>query len=207
MSDFNVGSVVHKIVHAASTSIMIVRPQPTAPAGLTNLRYSRVFVPVDGSRRAEFILPLANILAHAHRAQLLLAQVVERPEMPRRTPAAREDIQLAEQLVDRNRLEAAQYMEELQSRLDVDIQARVIVSDHVAAALHGLVDRQKVDLVLMSAHGYSGQTRWPYGSVVGNLIAYGTVPLFIAQDLPHDIPHFLDVAAVRQHEIPLNYAE
>jgi hypothetical protein len=39
-------------------------------------------------------------------------------------------------------------------------------------------------MVTLSAHGYSGNHQWPYGSMVNNFIIYGKVPLLIVQDLP-----------------------
>jgi nucleotide-binding universal stress UspA family protein len=104
--------------------------------------------------------------------------------MPRRTPPTREDIELADRLVERNRIEAIQYMEDLRSQLSGEVQARVLVSDHIAATLHELVEQEKIDLVILSAHGHSGLTRWPYGSVVMSFITFGTTPLLIVQDLP-----------------------
>ncbi len=41
-----------------------------------------------------------------------------------------------------------------------------------------------MDLVAMSAHGYSGNIQWPYGSMVNNFILYSKVPLLVVQDLP-----------------------
>jgi nucleotide-binding universal stress UspA family protein len=58
------------------------------------------------------------------------------------------------------------------------------VSDNAAAALHQLVEEEEVDLVLMAAHGYSGEATWPYGSIALNFIAYGSEPLLIIQDVP-----------------------
>ena len=49
-----------------------------------------------------------------------------------------------------------------------------------------MVAQEHVDLVLLSAHGYSGGTKWPYGSITLNFIAYGTSPLLIVQDLSRD---------------------
>jgi len=125
--------------------------------------------------------------------------VVRRPEMPRRTPPTDGDVELADRIVERNRAEAIQYLDQLRSRLSGDIQARVLVSDHIAATLHELVDQEKIDLVLLTAHGYSAQTRWPYGSVVSGFITYGTTSLLIVQDLPQDKiePTWAEVAAER----------
>jgi len=45
-----------------------------------------------------------------------------------------------------------------------------------------------VDLVLLGAHGYSGQRKWPYGSITTSFIEYGSMPLLIVQDLdPEEI--------------------
>jgi len=46
------------------------------------------------------------------------------------------------------------------------------------------VDENDVDLTIISAHGYSGDTRWPFGSVGLGFIVYGSTPLLILQDLP-----------------------
>jgi nucleotide-binding universal stress UspA family protein len=46
------------------------------------------------------------------------------------------------------------------------------------------VEQEDIDLVALSAHGYSGNTQWPYGSMVNNFILYSKVPLLIVQDLP-----------------------
>jgi nucleotide-binding universal stress UspA family protein len=57
------------------------------------------------------------------------------------------------------------------------------VGRDVAVALHELVDKQGTDLIVLSAHGYSGASRWPYGSVATNLISYGNTPILMIQDL------------------------
>ncbi len=186
LSGWNVSSVVQKIILRAHTSIMIVRAYQPASTDVIGLRYHRLLVPMDGSQRAECILPAVATLARAHEAQILLAHVVRRPEMPRRTLPTDEDVELADRLVERNRAEAIQYLDQLHSQLSGDIQARVLVSDHVAATLHELVDQEKIDLVLLTAHGYSALTRWPYGSVVSSFIAYGVTSLLIVQDLPQN---------------------
>lgn len=186
LTGWNVSSVVQKIILRAHTSIMIVRAyQPISP-NVTELRYHRLLLPLDGSQRAECILPMANTLARSYDAKILLAHIVRRPEMPRRTPPTDEDVNLADRVVGRNQAEAIQYLDQVKSQMSGDIQARVLVSDHIAATLHELVDQEKTDLVLLAAHGYSALTRWPYGSVVSSFITYGTTPLLIVQDLPQD---------------------
>ena len=184
LSGWNVSSVVLKVIMRACTSIMIVRAYQPTPTEMTSLRYRRILIPIDGSQRAECVLPVARNLARFHEAQILLAHIVKRPEMPRRTPPTSEDVELADRLVERNRTEAVQYLDDLRSQLSGDVQVRVLVSDHIAVTLHELVEQEAIDLVVLSAHGHSGLTRWPYGSVVMSFITFGTTPLLIVQDLP-----------------------
>jgi nucleotide-binding universal stress UspA family protein len=197
LSGWNVSSVVQKIAPRTCASIMIVRAyQPTMPE-VTGLRYRRLLVPLDGSQRAESVLPIAVTLARAHQAQIVFTHIVRRPDMPRRTPPTRDDVELADRLVECNRMEATQYLAQLCARLAGDVQTRVLVSDHVATTLHELVAQEAFDLVVFSAHGCSGQTQWPYGSLVSNFIVHGTTPLLILQDFAADrtMPTPAEVAA------------
>jgi nucleotide-binding universal stress UspA family protein len=203
LNKWNISSAVQRTIVEASISVMIVRAYQPVTSDLTGLRYERLLVPLDGSQRAECTLPLATTLARIHESQLLLAHVVARPEVPRRAPPTQEDIELANQLTERNRLEATRYLQQLQSRLSLDIQTRLLVSDNAAAALHELVVQENVDLVVLSAHGYSGGTKWPYGSVAVSFIAYGTTPLLIVQDLSHDeLERMQAEMTVREHQEP-----
>ncbi len=188
LSGWSVSSVVQKIILRAYTSIMIVRAYQSGLSPLTGLRYHRLLLPVDGSQRAECVLPPTEMLARAHAAQALFVHVVRRPEMPRRTPLSPADAELVERVVERNRGEAERYLDELKARLSGNAETRLTVRDSVEATLHELVDQEKADLVILSAHGYTGETRWPYGGVVTSFLSHGTTPLLIIQDVPQEIP-------------------
>lgn len=202
LSGWNVSSIVMKIILRVYLPVMIVRAYQPVAEDLMGLRYHRLLVPLDSSRRAECVLSLATTLAQRHEAELLLVHVVTRPQMPRRASPTQEDIELANQVVERNRAEAARYLEQVQSWLvDVSAETRLIVSDNVAATLHDFVEQEGVDLVVLSAHGYSGGTKWPYGSLVTNFIGYGTTPLLIVQDLsPEEIGRTIAEMSARERK-------
>jgi nucleotide-binding universal stress UspA family protein len=162
---------------------MIVRAYQTLPAGTRTLRYRRILAPLDGSQRAECVLPLVANLCRLHESILVLPHIVRKPEMPRRAPPSQIDVELAERITERNREEGEKYLEQIKGRLPVQSETRVLVSDTLTASLHELAGEDQVDLVVMSAHGYSGETRWPYGTTVISFIAYGTSPLLIVQDV------------------------
>jgi nucleotide-binding universal stress UspA family protein len=125
-------------------------------------------------------------MARSQDTQVLITHVVRRPEMPRRTPLPVEDIELIERITERNRAEAEKYLAELKSRLDVNIETRLLIDPSVTSALHELIEKEQIDIVYMTAHGFTGDTRRPYGSTVVSFIAYGTTPLLIFQDLRKD---------------------
>ena len=189
LTGWNVSSVVQKIITRARVSMMIVRAYQPVTGDLAHLTYSRLLCPLDCSQRAEHALPVASMLARSHGAQLILAHIVAKPEMPRRRPLTDEELEVMDKMIDLNRAEAVHCLEDLKSSLlaeQVDVESHLLVSDKPPQSLHNLVREEKVDMVVMSAHGYSGSTSWPYGSLALNFIAYGTTPLLIAQDLSPD---------------------
>lgn len=199
LSGWNVSSIVQKIILRVYKPLMIVRAYQPISQELGELRYKRLLVPLDCSQRAECVLPLAASLARFHKSKLLVVHVVSKPQMPRRASPTPEDVQLANRVTERNRTEAVKLLEQVESRLDVDVEARVMVRDNVAATLHELVQEENIDLVLLSAHGHSGGARWPYGSMVVNFIGYGTTPLFIVQDLsPGEIERTMAESLARE---------
>ncbi len=185
-----ISSNTHKIILSAQISLLIVRAHqqytqagesPDAPI------CQRILVPLDGSQRAENVLPVITQLAHFHHSQIHLVQVVQTPEMARQMPPVREDIDLLNQVVAQNQEEAGRYLEQLKSRSYLEgiaVQTHLITSDNAAVALHQLGEDEHIDMVTLSAHGYSGNHQWPYGSMVNNFIMYGKVHLLIVQDLP-----------------------
>jgi nucleotide-binding universal stress UspA family protein len=203
LSGWNVSSIVQKIILRAYIPVMIVRAYQPVTGDLASLRYRRLLVPLDCSWRAECVLSLAATLARFHKSELLAAHVVPRPQVPRRAPLSQEDVELANRITERNRVEAAGYLEQCKSQFpgDVNVRTRLLVSDNVAASLHELVEQEDADIVILCAHGYSGETKWPYGSMVVNFISYGTTPLLIVQDLlPDEVERTKAEMSARQHK-------
>lgn len=190
LTQWGISSITQKIVLIAQTSLLIVRAHQygiysdklsTAPL------YKNILVPLDGSQRAENVLPIVKQLAQFHKSQVHLVHVVQMPEMARQMPSALEDIELANRVVERNREEAEHYLEHLKSRSylkDMDVRLHLITSENATVALHQLEEQENIDFAILNAHGYSGNHQWPYGNMVNHFILYGRAPLLIVQDLP-----------------------
>jgi nucleotide-binding universal stress UspA family protein len=183
MSRWNVNSVVRKIIQESMISTMVIRAYNPVVERLHGFVYQRILAPLDGSLRSECVLPVVVTLTKEHQANLMLAHVVVKPEMPRQTPLNQDDLELIQRFVDRNLRAANDYFKRLQTHLGVDFVPRLLVSENIAISLHQLVENEAVDLVVISAHGYSGHAKWPYGSLTTSFIDYGNTPLLIVQDL------------------------
>lgn len=201
LSQWGMGSVAQRIISSAPISLLIVRAREVGSHELTNYHYRRILVPLDGSWRAEHVLPMVVSLARYHQAQIHLVHVVKKPEIPRHMPPTPQDIELSNQIVARNQDEITHYFTLMQMRSPqegLDVQTHVLISEDVATALHDFVERENIDLVALSAHGYSGNSQWPYGSIANNFITYGKVPLLLSQDLVRDTRLSPVDTAVRQ---------
>jgi nucleotide-binding universal stress UspA family protein len=167
---------------------LIVRAYQTDATDQQGVHYLRILVPLDGSIRATVAMAPAVALARASGAQLLLGHVVHRPAILAEIQPTSQDTELVDQLTNRNLEQAAAYLARMQTEYAEDAETHLLVSEDVADSLHELVARQHVDLVVLSAHGYSGKRKWPYGSVATSFIVYGTTSLLIVQDLlPHEV--------------------
>lgn len=172
-------SPLRALLHQGDPSLLVVPAESGKDAAP---RIARLVVPLDGSSRAECVLPVADALRRGFGAHVVLAHVVEEPSMPGQVPPSAEDIRLSRQLVERNRHAVEGVLERARDLMGSDTEVRLIVHAHVPSALHDLVGAEGADLVLLAAHGSAGDLRWGCGSVAHHLIEYGTRPILLIQD-------------------------
>ncbi|MDY6846152.1 MAG: universal stress protein [Chloroflexota bacterium] len=187
VSAWNINSTVQKVLLRAFMPIMIIRAYQEDYGSLTGLKYHRLFLPLDGSKRAECILPLAKSICSAQDSKVFLTHIIEEPRLPRQTPIGEDVNKIITELREINLKEARTYMTQMKEQFDpVNVEIIVETSEKPSIAMHNIIDREKIDLVMLSAHGYSGESRWPYGQIALSFITYGTTPLLIVQDLSID---------------------
>lgn len=157
--------------------------------------YRRILLPIDTSRRAECSLPAAVSIAQGisqnsgqekteGQAPLLLAAVLQPPELPIPTPYSAEINQLINDLMEASRDAVQRYLNELQQHMTVQCEARVVENESIPNAIHTMVEQDNIDLVVLCAHGQSGQINWPYGSVARNYLEHGEKHVLVIQDVP-----------------------
>lgn len=177
----HLGSTAQHVLALAPGSVFIVHSFAADPDGLPK----RLLVPLDGSLRAESVLPTAARVSRAYDAELLLVHVVLEP-LPTLVLHAPEDRALAHQLA--LQLEAAgnRYLEQLRDRLTHEhprVRTHVMRHSNERQALLEVSERERADLIVLSAHGSACDPMHSYGSVTTDLLTHSQLPLLVLQDL------------------------
>ncbi len=141
--------------------------------------YKTILAPLDGSKRAEKILPHVEALAQKFGATLVLMQVVD----PAVTEAAPYDIvpnydpEQAARLMD----EAKDYLNKLKEQFQSKgIETKTVFeSGSIVLSIIDVATREQADLIAIASHGRTGLARVFYGSVAAGLLNRTDWPLLI----------------------------
>jgi nucleotide-binding universal stress UspA family protein len=94
---------------------------------------------------------------------------------------------LAKKLTERNRGAAARYLRDIQNRLTAvsgRVEVRLCVAARRAQTLRDLAQREGADLVILAAHGSTGDAHQRYGGVAARFLQECPgPPVIILQDL------------------------
>lgn len=142
-------------------------------------RYKKIIVPIDGSGWSERAIPHAVDIAQNNEAELILLHVFK--------PPATEyvgDIALAGQddslMAVREEMKAKLMALRGQVRSEkVTARVQFIEGTGVAGIICDYINDEKADLVVMSSHGRTGVTRWLFGSVAHKVMQGVDVPVMI----------------------------
>lgn len=144
--------------------------------------FTRILVPLDGSTRAEQVLPDAARLARAGGGIVTLVRVI-RPlvEYEAMRPAPGVWLPAADNAL---RDAATAYLNELRAKeplLDVATEAHVLVGP-VAPMILRAANDERADLIVMSTQARKGIARWLQGSVAGEVIRDARVPVLVLRE-------------------------
>jgi nucleotide-binding universal stress UspA family protein len=143
--------------------------------------YDIILVPLDGSTRAETILPYVEDLALGRKSKVILLQVIE-PSMLMVTPydmVPYYDTALAERVV----AEAQHYLAARQGEFqEKGIEAESLVEQGaVVQSILAVADRKNANLIAMASHGRTGLARVFYGSVAAGVLQSADRPLLLVR--------------------------
>ena len=141
--------------------------------------YKTILVPLDGSRRAEKILPYVEDIAKTHESTILVMQVVE-PGVSLSGPYDT-SLYYDKEAADRAIEEARQYVESVVEQLHgKGIAAREVIEfGPVTHAILEVAAREDADLIGMASHGRTGLARAFYGSVASGILHQADRPILL----------------------------
>jgi nucleotide-binding universal stress UspA family protein len=152
--------------------------------------YKKILVPLDGSARAEEILPHVEEMASKYRSTVLLLRAMEitvKIEGAEFMPLAG-GAEMMNRAMEEERKAAATYLEGVQVRLQakgIATQTRLVYGP-VVEALIMAAGQEKVDLIAMASHGRTGAARVFYGSVASGVLHRVDRPLLIVRSRKAD---------------------
>jgi len=143
--------------------------------------YNSILVPLDGSKRAEAILPHVENLAQRYNAKVTFLQVVEPTPVVVGPEAAYMTLHQHE-LTERTK-QAELYLAARQGEFrekGIETQTRVVYGPVVGAIIDAAED-EDVDLIALASHGRSGLSRVFYGSVAAGVLHRVDRPLLLVR--------------------------
>lgn len=147
--------------------------------------YHTILVPLDGSERAEAILPHVEDLARRYGAKVIFLQVVELESSEIVGLGMATYSTSASHNLEQRMQEAKMYLTTQQSKFQekgIEVQTYV-AQGPVVEAIINTAERSQADLIAMASHGRSGLSRVFYGSVAAGVLHRVDRPLLLIRSL------------------------
>lgn len=184
------GSVAERVLHESPVPVALVRAwHPGETRAETT--GPRLLVPLDGSRYSECSLVVASETARALAAEIVLFQVV--PPAHAVVGQSGQIVATVEQQLEVELAKAGGYLLSVRDRLLADSPNLSITTDvqvgNAADMISGLAMEYGCSMIVMSTHGRSAIARTLFGSVAGQVLRAGALPIVLVRPesaLPSD---------------------
>ena len=165
--------------------------------------YSKVLVPLDGSKTAEKVLPLARCFARGLQIPVELLGVVDLAEMARHVTA--DQISMLRTLVDDATRGFENYLKGVAKNFPAGSVRYTVQQGNAAEAIVESAATDKDTLIAMATHGRSGLDRWLLGSVAEKVLRGASNPVLLVRAT--EKAPLWDMATLKRVVIPLDGSE
>lgn len=171
------GATALDLLEHTDLSLLVV-PETDRPG---EGRYRRILLPIDGSSRADSVVPLARQMAASHGATITLAHVLHGSPLSQSRAKMGGMAGSADRQSD-ERHRAERHMDGLKRQLisngfHVDVEIRGPADPRLS--LLELIKERGFDLIVASAHGQSALPHTPCGSVARHLLSLSPAPILL----------------------------
>jgi nucleotide-binding universal stress UspA family protein len=176
------GSVAERVLQTSSVPVLLLRArEKDEAAGWEKpMQCRRILVPLDGSKVAEQVLPIATMVAQALDADLILLQV---PIVHAYGWLTDEWFLPVQGVLATAEQDAEAYLNAVVRDLkeqNLRITGATIIGP-VAASILEYAEVNGVDLIAMCTHGRTGLARWALGSVADHVLRAGNIPVLLVR--------------------------
>jgi nucleotide-binding universal stress UspA family protein len=184
------GSVAERVLQSASVPVLLVRVQEEEQSNSRRPLYcQRILVPLDGSARAERVLPAVIPIAQALGSEVILFQV---PIVYVSGWMTGEWFLPVQGILATAEQDAQAYLSCVVARLEQQgINASTATEiGAVAESIIEYAEANHVDLIAMCTHGRTGLRRWTLGSVADRVLRAGGIPILLVRAGDRSYPIF-----------------
>jgi nucleotide-binding universal stress UspA family protein len=179
------GSVAARVARHSPVPVWLARSDVPQETISRQWPERRILVLLDGSERAEQVLPYVADHAKISGAEVVLLRVMEPlSSLAVYAPSLFTNWEeLAQQMMADQQEECNRYFAGPESRLrDAGIQVRSeTLEGNIWDEILSYTERADIDLVALTSHGRSGIARWAVGSVAETLLRKCPVPLLLVR--------------------------
>ena len=162
--------------------------------------YSKILVPLDGSKMAENVLPFARFFIRDLQTPVELIAIVDAAEMAR-TVSAAEGLFLSALVHDETR-RYGNYLQRVAKNLPIGGVQCTVRKGKAADIIIESAAAEKNTLIAMATHGRSGLDRWLLGSVAEKVLRGTSNPLLLVRAAEKTSPW--ETAALKVVVVPLD---
>jgi len=142
----------------------------------------KILVTLDGSYFSEEILPYVENLAKGMGSQVTLLRVIEPVNIPQ-LPGYSDGKKYEKDLMAKQEREAERYLDKKKRALaSKGIKTNAALGTGKADEIVlQYAENKQANLIALTTHGFSGITKWVYGSVASRIIEGSTKPVLLVR--------------------------
>jgi nucleotide-binding universal stress UspA family protein len=165
--------------------------------------YTRILIPLDGSKTAEKVLPYARFLASQLKLPIELLAVVDIAEMATHIPAGK--ARYVDTMIEDAIRNSEHYLRGIACTFPGTNTKCTVEKGKAEQVIIETATADKGTLVTMATHGRSGINRWLLGSVAEKVLRGGTNPMLLVRATEEGKTD--GVAALKSIVVPLDGSE
>lgn len=177
------GSVADELMRTLGIPMLVIRP---GEGGASAALLERILVPLDGSRQAEAVLPVALAMASLFDASLALRRVVL-PVALMTSPPASFPAGIDTELTAIEQRRAQAYLDRLVEQLrgvGARVSGAAVLGRAVFETILTTAQERGPGMVALATRGRGGLRRMLLGSVADKLVRRGDLPVLVTRPRP-----------------------